>query len=303
MCSPLPGRRKQPIYSSAAPTVTTATAVVAAAAAAAAAAATVAAKMRNLTVVSTSIAGVGEPEKNEAAEQLRGAMGSLVRWVTEYAKSVLRTSQSQTNVCAFVLKRLCISIGIGWLISKSSDGMHQVSSVSRDRTGTRGRSSSGGSTFRADVETLYPRPQSTAYPRPQSPAFPRPRVTVPTLLQPEPEEETYEMIRRRARGAARDGNLVLTRFLCWFFEQVITNRAREVEGLEVQVNARSNREAMSGLLQAVGITFNHLRLDNLEISGGATLRITGLDLKVRTLLWHRFRSFKKPFEVSCTCIN
>lgn len=164
----------------------------------------------------------------------------------------------------------------------------------------------------------YPRPQSTAYPRPQSTAYPRPKVTVPTLLNLEEVEEAAEVRPRKqqlaaaswtssaaatAKAAAKDkegedGNPLLSKFLCWFFARMITKRAKLVEGLEVHVDARSNRDAMSGLLQAVGITFNHLVLENVEISGGATMRITGLDLKVTTLLWRRFRSFKRPFEVS-----
>lgn len=176
------------------------------------------------------------------------------------------------------------------------------------------------------VQYKYPRPQSTAYPRPQSTAYPRPKVTVPTLLNLEEVEEAAEVRPGKQQLAASswpsspsstlsssssissaaanakhkegdDGNPLLSKFLCWFFARVITNRAKLVEGLEVKVDARSNRDAMSGLLQAVGITFNHLVLENVEISGGATMRITGLDLKVMTLLWRRFRSFKRPFEV------
>lgn len=162
--------------------------------------------------------------------------------------------------------------------------------------------------------TAYPRPQSTAYPRPQSTAYARPQVYTRTLLDlgaddssPKPLPPKKERTAMVLAGGSSDtedvhadgqeDNPLLSKFLCWFFARVITSRAKLVEGLEVRVDARSNREAMSGLLQAVGITFNHLELENLQISGGATVRITGLDLKVMTLLWRRFRSFKKPFEV------
>lgn len=148
----------------------------------------------------------------------------------------------------------------------------------------------------------YARPQSTAYPRPQSTAYPRPKVTISTLLELDAKDADEELLssdqRAAESGGDEDENPLLTKFLCWFFERVITSRAKLVEGLEVSVDARSNRDAMSGLLQAVEITFNHLRLKNIVISGGATLKITGLDLKVRTLIWRRFQSFKKPFEVS-----
>lgn len=159
------------------------------------------------------------------------------------------------------------------------------------------------------------RPQSTAYPRPQSTAYPRPRVTTRTLLGLEVEEQGEVLRPRKERlalAAAGDEDASVSpavskdplwsKFLVWFFERVITSRANLVEGLQVNVDARSNREAMSGLLQSVGITFNHLELENLQISGGARVNITGLDLKVMTLLWKRFGSFKKPFEVSA-CVR
>ena len=144
------------------------------------------------------------------------------------------------------------------------------------------------------------------YPRPQSKAYPRPRVNGSTLLGSDADESTnlkgeepststhFEKDAARGKGS---GNPMLSGFLRRLFARIITKRAKLVEGLEVYVDARSNREAMSGLLQEVGITFNHLELENLRISGGAMMTIRGLDLKVLTLLWRRFRSFKKPFEV------
>ena len=149
------------------------------------------------------------------------------------------------------------------------------------------------------------------YPRPQSTAYPRPKVSVPTLLDLGAEEPADNPAPKKQWLAVTSGspaveedeagNPLLSKFLRWFFERMITSRAKLVEGLEVSVDARSNRDAMSGLLQVVGITFNHLQLETLQISGGATMRITGLDLKVMTLLWRRFRSFKKPFEVRSQC--
>lgn len=159
--------------------------------------------------------------------------------------------------------------------------------------------------------TLPPQQVQRAYARPQSTAYPRPRVAARTLLELDVEDTVEALPPRkqrlaleaagkdvRAMGGAASKDPLWSRFLVWFFERVITSRAVMVEGLQVCVDARSNREAMSGLLQSVGITFNHLELENLQISGGARMNITGLDLKVMTLLWKRFGSFKKPFEVS-----
>lgn len=162
--------------------------------------------------------------------------------------------------------------------------------------------------------TLSAQQVQRAYARPQSTAYPRPKVSAPTLLELEVEDTVEALPPREQRlaleAAGKDARAspapsrdpLWTRFLVWFFERVITSRAVMVEGLQVCVDARTNREAMSGLLQSVAITFNHLELENLQISGGARINITGLDLKVMTLLWKRFGSFKKPFEVRCYCI-
>lgn len=157
--------------------------------------------------------------------------------------------------------------------------------------------------------TLSPQQVQRAYARPQSTAYPRPKVSARTLLELDVEDTVEALPPRKQRlaleaagkdvraGGAVSKDPMWSKFLVWFFERVITSRAIMVEGLQVCVDARSNREAMSGLLQSVGITFNHLELENLQISGGARMNITGLDLKVMTLLWKRFGSFKKPFEV------
>lgn len=258
---------------------------------------------------------------------------SLVKWVlTEAWRGGARkpegsgmkpASLHNAGVHALFLRKWWVGAGMAWLVAKSFGGGGGSGGVGERRLaqsrakGVRSGAAgiaNGGSAFKASLEPSlsiqYPRPQSTAYPRPQSTAYPRPKVTVPTLLDLESSEETIETLRARSRklaaasrsngsaSADSEDNPLLSKFLCWFFTRMISKRARLVEGLEVSVNAKSNRDAMSGLLQAVGITFNHLELQNLQISAGATMRITGLDLKVMTLLWRRFNSFKKPFEVA-----
>lgn len=253
---------------------------------------------------------------------------SLVKWVlTESWRGGPRkqgssgtnpASQHNAGVHALFLRKWWVGAGMAWLVAKSfggggSGGRRPPQSETEGRS-VRGGRGGGGSAFKASVEpslaVQYPRPQSTAYPRPQSTAYPRPKVTLPTLLDLESAEETIETLPIRSKrlaaasgsrgsaSAVHDDNPLLSKFLCWFFARMISKRARVVEGLEVSVDAKSNRDAMSGLLQAVGITFNHLELQNLQISAGGTMRITGLDLKVMTLLWRRFNSFKKPFEVA-----
>ncbi|CBJ27995.1 expressed unknown protein [Ectocarpus siliculosus] len=123
------------------------------------------------------------------------------------------------------------------------------------------------------LQSRYPRPQSTAYARPQSTAYPRPKVSPPSLLNLEADEpmEILPPLKERMAMEKADVERAVTKdplwskILVWVFERAITNRAMLVEGL--------------------------------EISGGARMNITNLDLKVMTLLWKRFGSFKKPFEI------
>lgn len=265
-------------------------------------------------------ARVVEDAGGNADDTGRRTIVSFVKWVLTEAwrgggtgkRGKIRLSSSprrSANGHGSILKKWWVGAGMAWLVAKSFGGGRAGSSAPRRRDGV----SAGGSAFKPAVEpsltVQYPRPQSTAYPRPQSTAYPRPRVTIPTLLELELEEAMHllptkagatmiELKGSKASSAKEEDNPLLSRFLCWFFARMIAKRARVVEGLEVSVDAKSNRDAMSGLLQAVGITFNHLELQTLRISAGATIRITGLDLKVMTLLWRRFDSFKKPFEVA-----
>ncbi|CAM9390053.1 unnamed protein product [Chrysoparadoxa australica] len=89
-----------------------------------------------------------------------------------------------------------------------------------------------------------------------------------------------------------------SRCLQWAFHRIIRRNARKVEGLNVKVSAKSNRRALSGNLQTVGVSFQQLVLKPMQLSGGANMTITGVDLKVLLLLFRRFRAFKRPFEVS-----
>lgn len=255
---------------------------------------------------------------------------SLVRWVLTGGRGAAKQGQGQPASAAAtagsalgtteVRRRHSLNIFLylfQWMAWPFTGLERLISRGARRRSGGRSRKRERA-VLRPEplpkqqqrARTSYPRPQSTAYPRPQSTAYPRPRVTTRTLLGIE-VERNEEVLRPRAErlalaeagdeealvSAAVTKDPLWSRFLVWFFERVITSRANLVEGLQVNVDARSNREAMSGLLQSVGITFNHLELETLQISGGARMNIIGLDLKVMTLLWKRFNSFKKPFEV------
>ena len=89
-----------------------------------------------------------------------------------------------------------------------------------------------------------------------------------------------------------------SKMLTWLFQQLIYKKAIRVEGLKIFVQASSNRKALSGNLKTVCLNFRSLALPVLQITGGAAIRITGVDLKMLFLMNKRLQAFKKPFEVS-----
>eukprot|EP00752_Nemacystus_decipiens_P001916 g1845.t1 len=250
---------------------------------------------------------------------------SLVRWILTGGRAGLRQGQATAAATAgagaearrresFQVFFFQLFQWMWWPFAALETGIVESSRGRRAR-------GSGGRAYRRPKATGVPKQRAMlrptlsaqqvqrAYARPQSTAYPRPKVSAKTLLELDVEDTVEALPPRKQRlaleAAGKDARAsavvskdpLWSKFLVWFFEWAITSRAVMVEGLQVCVDARSNREAMSGLLQSVGITFNHLELENLQISGGARMNITGLDLKVMTLLWKRFGSFKKPFEV------
>lgn len=233
------------------------------------------------------------PEEERGEKSRSGGLLALLSWIWRFVEGENSIARADNNKDITEAVEEKSGSGVGG--SGSGRDLAVMSSTSTAATVQ-------GSTL-PQIYEQYPRPQSTAYPRPLTAyprpltAYPRPRVSVPTLLDLDQEEPVKVLPTEKSVKGKGSGNPILSDFLRWFFARMITKRSKLVEGLEVNVDARSNREAMSGLLQEVGITFNHLELENLRISGGAVMAIRGLDLKVLTLLWRRFKSFKKPFEV------
>lgn len=228
------------------------------------------------------------PEEDRDEKSKSGGLLALLSWIWRFVGGEHSIARVESN------KDIAEVVG-------ENSGSEVVGS-GRGRDLAVMSSASTAATAQSLIQEMYPRPQSTAYPRPLT-AYPRPRVSMPTLLDLDREEPAKEFPTEKGANRKGSGSPILSDFLCWFFSRMITKRAKLVEGLEVNVDARSNREAMSGLLQEVGITFNHLELENLRISGGAVMAIRGLDLKVLTLLWRRFKSFKKPFEVCSELVS
>ncbi|CAN0011293.1 unnamed protein product, partial [Ectocarpus sp. 8 AP-2014] len=264
-----------------------------------------------LRALATGAAGSSEPDRSRDRDRSNGSGGdgggrsaaavivstpvaalqallSLVRWVLTVGRSGMKRQEHAAATGAAAMER-----------GRRRDGLQLLQWMWRPFAGLEGGSvanrNSGGraSKYRRpqatgvpkqramlqpltnqQLQSRYPRPQSTAYPRPQSTAYPRPKVSPPSLLNLEADEPMEvlpplkeRMVMEKVGGVERavTKDPLWSKILVWVFERAITNRAMLVEGL--------------------------------EISGGARMNITNLDLKVMTLLWKRFGSFKKPFEI------
>lgn len=71
-----------------------------------------------------------------------------------------------------------------------------------------------------------------------------------------------------------------------------------VAGLAVEVGARSNGDVLAGNLPKVKARFDQVFLESLQITGGGNMEITGLNIKLLTLLIaRRLNVIRKPFEI------
>ncbi|CAM9827277.1 unnamed protein product [Ectocarpus fasciculatus] len=263
--------------------------------------------LMGLSALATGAAGGSEPDRSRDRDRSNSSGGdggrsaaavivstpvaalqallSLVRWVLTAGRSGTKR-QEQATAAAMERGRRRDGLQLFQWMWRPFAGLEGGGSVANRNSGGRASEyrrpqATGVPKQRAMLQPLtaqqlqsrYPRPQSTAYARPQSTAYPRPKVSTPSLLNLE-ADETMEVLpplkERMAMAkagveAAVSKDPLWSKILVWIFERAITNRAMLVEGL--------------------------------EISGGARMNITNLDLKVMTLLWKRFGSFKKPFEI------
>ncbi|CAM9282482.1 unnamed protein product [Choristocarpus tenellus] len=94
---------------------------------------------------------------------------------------------------------------------------------------------------------------------------------------------------------------ITSRAVEWFLTRSIQSRAKASSGLFVEVEARSNRAAMSGQWDTVAVQFDKLAFDNIQVTGGARLEVLGVDMFTFGLLpgpMRRLRRLRRPCEVT-----
>eukprot|EP00612_Vaucheria_litorea_P005261 CAMPEP_0171469488 /NCGR_PEP_ID=MMETSP0945-20130129/11318_1 /TAXON_ID=109269 /ORGANISM="Vaucheria litorea, Strain CCMP2940" /LENGTH=358 /DNA_ID=CAMNT_0011998649 /DNA_START=308 /DNA_END=1385 /DNA_ORIENTATION=- len=136
----------------------------------------------------------------------------------------------------------------------------------------------------------------------------RPKVQSPNVVGAYQKYPGIELIDEHAEfsskklAMAAEKKPFAIKVIVWALKQIIYNRALRVEGLDLQIDASSNFHALSGNLKSLNLKFRTLALEPLQITGGASMKVTGIDLKVIKILQHKLEAFKRPFRVEGTYV-
>ncbi|CAM9426435.1 unnamed protein product [Scytosiphon promiscuus] len=89
----------------------------------------------------------------------------------------------------------------------------------------------------------------------------------------------------------------------WLIKRCIHRKAIASAALNVEVEARSNRAAMTGRWESISVDFQEMIFDDIQVTGGARFELLGVDLLTLGLLpgpWRRLRRLRRPCEVAGT---
>ncbi|CAM9981794.1 unnamed protein product [Hapterophycus canaliculatus] len=89
----------------------------------------------------------------------------------------------------------------------------------------------------------------------------------------------------------------------WLIKRCIHRKAVASAALNVEVEARSNRAAMTGRWESISVDFQEMIFDDIQVTGGARFELLGVDLLTLGLLpgpWRRLRRLRRPCEVTGT---
>ncbi|CAM9590265.1 unnamed protein product, partial [Ectocarpus sp. 8 AP-2014] len=84
----------------------------------------------------------------------------------------------------------------------------------------------------------------------------------------------------------------------WFIKRRILSTAKASAALNVEVEARNNRDAMRGRWESISIDFAKTIFEDIQVSGGA-FELLGVDVLTLGLLpgpWRRLRRLRRPCE-------
>jgi len=90
------------------------------------------------------------------------------------------------------------------------------------------------------------------------------------------------------------------RILGWLLKRLVVVKTQLVTGLSIIVSSRNNRELLAGRLERVDMSFDQIALgDNMFVSGGGKLSITGLQVSTSNFLFESRKTFlQKPYVIT-----
>eukprot|EP01041_Mallomonas_annulata_P010927 gene10927-22810_t len=87
------------------------------------------------------------------------------------------------------------------------------------------------------------------------------------------------------------------RLLAWFLKSLIEPRTKFVSGLVVKVFSSSNRDILRGKVGSLEIKFDSIAYSMIQITGGGSLMLQGVELKMRRLLFQDLHFLRKPYQI------
>lgn len=89
----------------------------------------------------------------------------------------------------------------------------------------------------------------------------------------------------------------MARIVEWILKRVVFARAKLVSGLTLRVMSPTNRDILRGKISGIFMKFDKIHLANLRVSGGGTLILQQLDLRVRRFLFQNLQSLRHPYKI------
>ena len=91
---------------------------------------------------------------------------------------------------------------------------------------------------------------------------------------------------------------IVARITEHFISRFFKNRCEFVKGLNVNVQTESNRNLLKGRVDEIEVAFDQLAFGQMWITGGGTILIKKLDLRMRRFFFQNgLQSLRKPYEI------
>jgi hypothetical protein len=93
--------------------------------------------------------------------------------------------------------------------------------------------------------------------------------------------------------------VLLEKFVSWCLVRFIQSNTHQTDGLKISVAAGSNKNVMKGDIGTIEMKFDSLQHSHFLVSGGGTVTVEGLQLRIRRLLFHNLPSIARPYKMRC----